>query len=41
MLFWFTLALPALGIGVLGIVDLAGVPIADAAYPALAVGAAA
>ena len=38
MLFWFTLALIALAIGVLGIVDVAGVAVADAAYPALAVG---
>jgi phage shock protein PspC (stress-responsive transcriptional regulator) len=38
VLFWFTLALIALAIGILGIVDVAGVPVADAAYPALAVG---
>lgn len=38
ILFWFTLALIALGIGVLGIIDVAGVPVADSAYPALAVG---
>jgi phage shock protein PspC (stress-responsive transcriptional regulator) len=38
ILFWFTLALIALAIGVLGIVDVAGVAVADAAYPALAVG---
>jgi len=38
ILFWFTLALIALGLGVLGIVDLAGVAIAPSAYPALAVG---
>jgi phage shock protein PspC (stress-responsive transcriptional regulator) len=38
ILFWFTMALAALGIGVLGIVDLAGAPVADAAYPALVVG---
>ena len=38
ILFWFTLALIALAEGVLGIVDLAGVSVADAAYPALAVG---
>jgi phage shock protein PspC (stress-responsive transcriptional regulator) len=37
ILFWFTLALAALGIGVLGIVDLAGAPVANAAYPALVV----
>jgi len=35
ILFWFTLALSALGIGILGIVDLAGVPVDGAAYPAL------
>lgn len=39
ILFWFTLALSALGIGVLGILDLAGAPIADPAYPAVVVGA--
>ena len=38
VLFWFTLALIALAIGILGIVDVAGVAVADAAYPALAVG---
>ncbi|MGH3334412.1 MAG: PspC domain-containing protein [Nocardioides sp.] len=38
VLFWFTLALIALAIGVLGIVDVADVAVADAAYPALAVG---
>jgi phage shock protein PspC (stress-responsive transcriptional regulator) len=37
ILFWFTLALAALGIGVLGIVDLAGAGVADSAYPALVV----
>jgi phage shock protein PspC (stress-responsive transcriptional regulator) len=37
-LFWFTLALIAFTEGVLGIVDLAGVPIADSAYAAVAVG---
>ncbi|WP_309649986.1 PspC domain-containing protein [Nocardioides sp.] len=35
ILFWFTLALCALGVGVLGILDLAGAPISGAAYPAL------
>lgn len=35
VLFWFTLALAALGIGVLGLLDMSGVPVADAAYPAL------
>jgi phage shock protein PspC (stress-responsive transcriptional regulator) len=39
ILFWFTMALSALGVGVLGILDLAGAPIADPAYPALVVGA--
>ena len=38
ILFWFTLALAALGVGVLGILDLAGAPIADPAYPAMVVG---
>jgi phage shock protein PspC (stress-responsive transcriptional regulator) len=38
VLFWFTLALAALGIGVLGIFDLAGAPVADPAYPAMVVG---
>jgi len=39
ILFLFTVALAALGIGVLGILDLAGAPIADPAYPAVVVGA--
>lgn len=38
ILFWFTLALTAVALGVLGIVDLAGVGITDSAYPALALG---
>ena len=38
ILFWFTLALIALAIGVLGIVDVAGVAVPISAYPALAVG---
>jgi phage shock protein PspC (stress-responsive transcriptional regulator) len=38
ILFWFTLALIALGEGVLGIIDLAGANVAAPAYPALAVG---
>lgn len=38
ILFWFTLALIALSLGVLGIVDLAGADVAASAYPALAVG---
>ena len=37
ILFWFTLALIALGLGILGIIDAAGAPVADSAYPALAV----
>ena len=37
-LFWFTLALIALAEGTLGILDLAGLPIIDSAYPALALG---
>jgi phage shock protein PspC (stress-responsive transcriptional regulator) len=37
ILFWLTLALIALGEGLLGIADLAGANIADPAYPALAV----
>jgi phage shock protein PspC (stress-responsive transcriptional regulator) len=37
ILFWFTLALAALAIGVLGIIDLAGAAVADAAYPAVVV----
>lgn len=35
ILFWFTLALAALGVGLLGIVDQAGAGVADSAYPAL------
>ena len=38
ILFWFTIALIALAEGVLGVVDVAGVPVADSAYPALALG---
>lgn len=37
ILFWFTLALIALAMGVVGIVDLAGAPVADPVYPAVAV----
>jgi phage shock protein PspC (stress-responsive transcriptional regulator) len=37
ILFWFTLALVVLSEGLLGIADVAGAPVADAAYPALAV----
>ncbi len=38
ILFWFTMALAVLGVGVLGILDLAGAPVADPAYPAMVVG---
>ena len=38
MLFFFTVALIALAEGVLGVVDLAGGPVVDSAYPALALG---
>ena len=38
ILFWFTLLLIAVAEGVLGIVDGAGAPIADSAYPAVALG---
>lgn len=38
ILFWITLALIALGIGILGMADVAGVAVADSAYPALALG---
>jgi phage shock protein PspC (stress-responsive transcriptional regulator) len=38
ILFWWTMALVALAIGVLGIVDLAGAPVTDSAYPAIALG---
>ena len=38
ILFFFTVALVALAEGVLGVVDLAGVGVADSAYPALALG---
>lgn len=38
ILFFFTVALIALAEGVLGVVDLAGVAVADSAYPALALG---
>lgn len=38
LLFFFTLALIALAEGVLGTLDLAGVPVVDSAYPALALG---
>ncbi len=38
ILFWFTMALTALAEGVLGILDVAGVDVAESAYPALALG---
>lgn len=38
LLFFFTLALIALGVGVLGVADLAGADVADSSYPALALG---
>jgi phage shock protein PspC (stress-responsive transcriptional regulator) len=38
ILFWFTLALIALSMGTLGIIDAAGASIVDSAYPAVAVG---
>ncbi len=37
-LFWFTLLLIAFSEGVLGILDAAGAPVIDSAYPALALG---
>lgn len=37
-LFWFTIALVAFSLGVLAMIDLAGVAVADSAYPALIVG---
>ncbi len=36
ILFWFTLALIATGVGTLGIVDVSGTAVPDPAYPALA-----
>ncbi|HEX8780000.1 MAG TPA: PspC domain-containing protein, partial [Nocardioides sp.] len=38
ILFWFTLALIAVGIGTLGLIDVAGTEVPDPAYPALALG---
>lgn len=38
VLFWFTLALVALGVGILGVVDVAGAAVPAPAYPALVVG---
>lgn len=38
ILFWFTLALIALALGTLGMVEVSGVDVTDSAYPALALG---
>ena len=38
ILFWYALAVTALGCGMLGMVDLAGVSVAASAYPAVALG---
>lgn len=38
ILFWYALLLVAIGVGVLGMVDLAGADVPDSAYPALALG---
>ena len=38
ILFWFTLALAALAVGVVGIVDVSGAPVAGSTYPAVVVG---
>lgn len=38
VLFWFTLALVVLAMGVLGTAELAGLPVVNSAYPALALG---
>ena len=38
VLFWYALALTALGAGVLGVVDLAGADVPGSAYPAVALG---
>jgi phage shock protein PspC (stress-responsive transcriptional regulator) len=37
-LFWFTMALAALAVGVVGIIDVSGAPVAGSAYPAVVVG---
>ena len=37
ILFWFTLALAALAVGVVGIVDVSGASVADSTYPAVVV----
>ncbi len=36
-LFWFTMALAALAVGVVSIVDVSGAPVADSTYPAVVV----
>jgi phage shock protein PspC (stress-responsive transcriptional regulator) len=38
ILFWFTLALVALAVGTLGLIDVSGATVVDSAYPALALG---
>ena len=38
ILFWFTMALAALAVGVVGIVDVSGAPVAGSTYPAVVVG---
>ena len=38
LLFWFTLALIALAVGVLGMIHVSGVDVPGSAYPALALG---
>jgi hypothetical protein len=38
ILFWFTLALAALAVGVVGIIDVSGAPVAGSTYPAVVVG---
>jgi phage shock protein PspC (stress-responsive transcriptional regulator) len=37
-LFWFTMALAVLAVGVVGIIDVSGAPVADSTYPAVVVG---
>jgi phage shock protein PspC (stress-responsive transcriptional regulator) len=37
-LFWFTMALAALAVGIVGIVDVSGGPVADSTYPAVVLG---
>jgi phage shock protein PspC (stress-responsive transcriptional regulator) len=38
ILFWFTMAVAALAVGVVGIVDVSGAPVAGSTYPAVVVG---